>query len=37
VQADHATALLEKGAADLLRKPFRMNELWHAVNKTLQE
>ena len=35
LQADHAAALLQNGAADLLRKPFRMNELWHAVNKTL--
>jgi PAS domain S-box-containing protein len=36
LQADHAAELLEKGAADLLRKPFRMNELWHAVNKALE-
>ncbi len=35
LQADHAQTLLEKGAADLLRKPFRMNELWYAVNKAL--
>ncbi len=36
VQADQATQLLQDGAADLLRKPFRMNELWYAVNKALQ-
>ncbi len=36
VQADQATHLLESGAADLLRKPFRMNELWYAVNKALK-
>jgi PAS domain S-box-containing protein len=36
LQADHAAELLEKGTVDLLRKPFRMNELWHAVNKTLE-
>lgn len=35
VQADQATQLLQEGAADLLRKPFRMNELWYAVNKAL--
>jgi len=35
LQAEHAQSLLEKGAADLLRKPFRMNELWYAVNKAL--
>ncbi len=36
LQADHATDLLDQGAVDLLRKPFRMNELWHAVNKALE-
>jgi len=35
VQADQASQLLKEGAADLLRKPFRMNELWQAVNKAL--
>ena len=35
LQADRATELLHKGAVDLLRKPFRMNELWYAVNKAL--
>jgi PAS domain S-box-containing protein len=35
LQADHAQNLLDKGAVDLLRKPFRMNELWYAVNKAL--
>jgi len=36
IQSDHAVELFEKGAVDLLRKPFRMNELWHAVNKALE-
>ena len=35
LQTDLAQALLKEGAADLLRKPFRMNELWYAVNKAL--
>jgi PAS domain S-box-containing protein len=35
LQADRAQDLLDKGAVDLLRKPFRMNELWYAVNKAL--
>jgi PAS domain S-box-containing protein len=35
LQADRATELLHRGAVDLLRKPFRMNELWYAVNKAL--
>jgi PAS domain S-box-containing protein len=35
VQNDLAQALLHEGAADLLRKPFRMNELWYAVNKAV--
>ena len=35
VQADQANGLLTEGAVDLLRKPFRMNELWYAVNKAL--
>jgi two-component system cell cycle sensor histidine kinase/response regulator CckA len=34
VQAD-APPLLADGAAGLLRKPFRMNELWYAVNQAL--
>ncbi len=37
LQADHASELLDKGAVDLLRKPFRMNELWYAVNKALAQ
>src|SRR5206468_8525833 len=37
LQADHAGQLLERGAAELLRKPFRMTELWYAVNKALAE
>lgn len=36
VQTDLAQSLLSEGAADLLRKPFRMNELWYAVNKAAQ-
>ena len=35
VQTDLAQALLSEGAVDLLRKPFRMNELWYAVNKAV--
>jgi PAS domain S-box-containing protein len=35
LQAGPAPQLLEEGAAGLLRKPFRMNELWHAVNQAL--
>jgi two-component system cell cycle sensor histidine kinase/response regulator CckA len=34
-EANQAAQLLRDGAADLLRKPFRMNELWSAVNKAL--
>jgi two-component system cell cycle sensor histidine kinase/response regulator CckA len=34
VQSD-PTPLLADGAAGLLRKPFRMNELWYAVNQAL--
>jgi CheY-like chemotaxis protein len=36
VQTDQAAALLREGAVGLLRKPFRMNELWYAVNNALQ-
>jgi CheY-like chemotaxis protein len=36
VQAEQANQLLKEGAADLLRKPFRMNELWHAVNRCIE-
>ena len=35
VQADEAAQLLRDGAADLLRKPFRMHELWSCVDKAL--
>jgi CheY-like chemotaxis protein len=35
VQMDLAQQLLQEGAADLLRKPFRMNELWYMVNKAV--
>jgi two-component system cell cycle sensor histidine kinase/response regulator CckA len=34
-QADPAPALLREGARGLIRKPFRMNELWYAVNRAL--
>jgi PAS domain S-box-containing protein len=34
-QADPAPELLKAGAAGVLRKPFRMNELWYAVNQAL--
>jgi CheY-like chemotaxis protein len=34
VQGD-PSPLLDEGAAGLLRKPFRMNELWYAVNQAL--
>jgi CheY-like chemotaxis protein len=35
VQADQAMALAQEGGAMLLRKPFRMNELWYVVNNVL--
>ncbi len=35
LQAEFAAQLLREGAVDLLRKPFRMTELWYAVNKAL--
>jgi PAS domain S-box-containing protein len=35
VQTDLAQQLLQQGAVDLLRKPFRMNELWYAVSKAV--
>ena len=36
-QADPAPHLLQAGAVGLLRKPFRMNELWYAVSQALAE
>ena len=36
VHTDQASELLSEGAVDLLRKPFRMNELWYAVNNAVQ-
>jgi CheY-like chemotaxis protein len=36
VQSDAASALLDHPTTSLLRKPFRMNELWYAVNSCLQ-
>ncbi|MBM4069617.1 MAG: response regulator [Planctomycetes bacterium] len=35
LQAEQGAALIARGAVDLLRKPFRMNELWYAVNKAM--
>jgi PAS domain S-box-containing protein len=35
-QAGPAPELLRGGAAGLIRKPFRMNELWHAVEQALR-
>jgi two-component system cell cycle sensor histidine kinase/response regulator CckA len=35
VHENEATELLRIGAGGLLRKPFRMNELWHAVSSQL--
>jgi PAS domain S-box-containing protein len=35
LQAGPAPQLMQEGAAGLLRKPFRMNELWYAVNQAL--
>jgi PAS domain S-box-containing protein len=34
-QADPAAELLRAGAAGVVRKPFRMNELWYAVRQAL--
>jgi PAS domain S-box-containing protein len=35
-QAEPVPELLRGGAAGLIRKPFRMNELWHAVKQALR-
>jgi PAS domain S-box-containing protein len=35
LQSGAAPQLMKEGAAGLLRKPFRMNELWYAVNQAL--
>jgi two-component system cell cycle sensor histidine kinase/response regulator CckA len=37
VQSNTLAALQEQGAVSLLRKPFRMNELWYAVNRCLEQ
>jgi PAS domain S-box-containing protein len=34
-EANQTPDLLQSGAAGILRKPFRMNELWYAVNQAL--
>jgi CheY-like chemotaxis protein len=36
VQSEQADELLRQGAAGVLRKPFRMNEMWYAVNRCLE-
>jgi signal transduction histidine kinase/CheY-like chemotaxis protein len=36
VQGSEARVLQDEPTASLLRKPFRMSELWHAVNQCLQ-
>ena len=35
VHADQASDLLGEGGVGMLHKPFRMNELWYAVNNAL--
>jgi nitrogen-specific signal transduction histidine kinase/CheY-like chemotaxis protein len=35
LEADPARDLLESGLVHIIRKPFRMNELWYAVNQAL--
>src|SRR5262249_43562130 len=35
LQGDPTPQILQAGGVGLLRKPFRMNELWYAVNQTL--
>jgi len=37
VQTEEEAGLLREGAVGLVRKPFRMNELWYAVNNALQD
>jgi PAS domain S-box-containing protein len=37
LHTDKAPGLLQAGAAGLLRKPFRMNELWYAVAQALAD
>jgi hypothetical protein len=36
VQSDQARELVRDTTVGVLRKPFRMNELWYAVNNALQ-
>ena len=36
-EADPAPQLLREANTDILRKPFRMNELWYAVRRGLAE
>jgi PAS domain S-box-containing protein len=35
LDADPAREVLESGSVHIIRKPFRMNELWYAVNQAL--
>jgi PAS domain S-box-containing protein len=35
ITSDTVSKLLKAGAVSLIRKPFRMNELWYAVNQAL--
>ncbi|MCI0641838.1 MAG: response regulator [Gemmataceae bacterium] len=35
LQNDQSQQMLQQEGVDLLRKPFRMNELWYAVNKAI--
>ncbi|MCI0379347.1 MAG: response regulator [Gemmataceae bacterium] len=35
LQNDQSQEMLQQEGVDLLRKPFRMNELWYAVNKAI--
>ena len=35
VQAEQAAELVKQDGVGLMRKPFRMNELWYAVNNAL--
>ncbi|MBI3409136.1 MAG: response regulator [Planctomycetes bacterium] len=36
IDQEQANQLMQEGAAEVLHKPFRMNELWYAVNKALE-
>jgi DNA-binding NtrC family response regulator len=36
IAADPAQELMQRKSVSVLRKPFRMNELWYAVNEALE-